>query len=340
MNNLDSNDIEKNDDLSVADMSENRIVKKVKPADVKRVKALGCLKDKRYDDIFNVRVLTRNGKITSSEHKTIAKAAELFGNSEVALTTRLNMEIQGVPYDSIEPLREYLAEHGLETGGTGSGVRSVISCKGTSCIFGNIDTFALSKKIYERFFVGYRDVVLPRKIKIGVGGCPNNCAKPDSNDIGIVGQRVPRTNLDSCRSCKICNVERSCPMKVATTDELGKIHIDHNSCNSCGVCQKACPFGAIEQKRHGQKIMIGGQLGRHWSKGTALDNIYESDEEVLDLIEKIILFYRDEGVVGERFSKTIERLGFDYVQDKIINGEFDKTAILEKTLLTRKDLVV
>ena len=32
---------------------------------ISRVKALGCLKDKRFEDIFNVRVITRNGKITS-----------------------------------------------------------------------------------------------------------------------------------------------------------------------------------------------------------------------------------------------------------------------------------
>ncbi len=36
------------------------------------------------------------------------------------MTSRLTMEIQGVPYDNIEPLREYLMQAGLEMGGTGS----------------------------------------------------------------------------------------------------------------------------------------------------------------------------------------------------------------------------
>ena len=39
---------------------------KLTAEDIKRVKGLGCLKDKRFDDIFNVRVITRNGKITSA----------------------------------------------------------------------------------------------------------------------------------------------------------------------------------------------------------------------------------------------------------------------------------
>ena len=34
-------------------------------------------------------------------------------------------------------------------------------------------------------------VKLPHKFKIAVGGCPNNCVKPNLNDLGIIGQRVP-----------------------------------------------------------------------------------------------------------------------------------------------------
>ena len=36
---------------------------------IKKVKSYGCLRDKRYEDIFNVRVITGNGKITAAEHK-------------------------------------------------------------------------------------------------------------------------------------------------------------------------------------------------------------------------------------------------------------------------------
>ena len=42
-----------------------------------------------------------------------------------------------------------------EMGGTGSKVRPVVSCKGTTCQYGLIDTFALSEEIHERFFHGY-----------------------------------------------------------------------------------------------------------------------------------------------------------------------------------------
>lgn len=127
-----------------------------------RVKGLGFLNNKGTD-CFNGRVITRNGKITSKEMIHIANAAEKFGNGEVVFTTRLTVEIRGVHFDNIEPMREFLAQEGLSTGGTGAKIRPVVACKGTTCQFGQIDTFALSEKIHERFFVGYQDVKLPHK---------------------------------------------------------------------------------------------------------------------------------------------------------------------------------
>ena len=139
-----------------------------------KVKGLGFLRDKRYDDVFNVRVITRNGKITTDESRHIARAADLFGSGEIAMTTRQTIEIQGVAYDNIPGLISFLEEAGLEPGGTGPKVRPVVSCKGTTCVFGLIDTYALSRKIHERFYVGYHGEVLPHKFKIAVGGCPNS----------------------------------------------------------------------------------------------------------------------------------------------------------------------
>ncbi len=123
--------------------------KKLPPEEIKRVKGLGCLQDKRFADVFNVRVITRNGKITADEHRSIVEAAEKFGSGEITMTTRLTLEIQGVPYANIDPLLEFLSEHGLETGGTGSLVRPIVSCKGTTCQYGLIDTYALRKAARE-----------------------------------------------------------------------------------------------------------------------------------------------------------------------------------------------
>ncbi len=282
-----------------------------------RVKALGFLKDKRTPDRFNGRVITRNGKITAEEARAIGEAAEMFGSGEVTMTSRLTMEIQGVPFENIEPLRAYLLQAGLETGGTGSKVRPVVSCKGTTCQYGLIDTFSLSEEIHERFFHGYADVKLPHKFKIAVGGCPNNCVKPDLNDLGIIGQRVPQLNPEKCRGCKVCQVESNCPIKVAALKD-GKLVIDENACNHCGRCMGKCPFGVIEDYVNGYRIYIGGRWGKKVAQGRYLDKIFTDKEEVLSVVEKAILLFREQGITGERFADTVARIGFEQVQEQLL----------------------
>lgn len=136
----------------------------IKPEEIKRVKGLGFLNNKGTD-LFNGRVITVNGKITAEQTKVIAEAAEKFGNGDVEFTTRLTVEVRGIHFDNIEPFREYIAKAGLETGGTGSLVRPVVSCKGTTCQYGLYDTFDLSQKIHERFYKGYHTVKLPTNLK-------------------------------------------------------------------------------------------------------------------------------------------------------------------------------
>ena len=303
---------------------------KLSPEEIKRVKGLGCLQDKRYTDVFNVRIITKNGKISASEQHIIAEAAEKFGSGEVTMTSRLTLEIQGVHYADIEELIAYLNENGLITGGTGSLVRPVVSCKGTTCQYGLIDTFGLSEKIHERFYLGYHGVTLPHKFKIAVGGCPNNCVKPDLNDLGIIGQRIPVIDAEKCKGCKKCQVENACPIKAAKLED-GKLVINAD-CNNCGRCKSKCPFGVIPEYTDGYKIYIGGRWGKKYANGRPLEKIFTSEEDVMDVVESAILFFRDEGISGERFADTIKRLGFDYVQDKLINNKIDKTAVLNKTV--------
>lgn len=302
------------------DVKVKNVKASVSPEDVTRVKALGFLWDKNTPDKFNGRIITRNGKITSQESAAIAEAAKRFGSGEIAMTTRLTVEIQGVPYDNIEPMREFLAQYGLQTGGTGSKVRPVVSCKGTTCQYGLIDTFHLSEEIHHRFFEGYSNVKLPHKFKIAVGGCPNNCVKPDLNDLGIIGQRIPDINYDLCRGCRKCTIENACPIKVAKLVD-GKITVPENECNHCGRCVGKCPFKAFSGYTNGYRVYIGGRWGKKTAMGRPLDKVFTSEEEVLGIVEKAILLFREQGITGERFADTVTRLGFENVQSQLLSDE-------------------
>ena len=238
----------------------------------------------------------------------ITEAARKFGSGEVTMTTRLTMEIQKIPYENVEDFLAFLKDAGMETGGTGSKVRPVVSCKGTTCQYGLIDTFELSEEIHQLFYKGYREVKLPHKFKIAVGGCPNNCVKPDLNDLGIIGQKVPEVDLEKCRGCKKCQIVENCPIHVPQVVD-GKVLIDPDKCNHCGRCVGKCPFHAVDSYTSGYRIYIGGRWGKRVAQGRPLDKIFTDKQEVLAVVEKAILLFREQGVTGERFSDTIARLG-------------------------------
>ncbi|MBD5094355.1 MAG: nitrite reductase [Subdoligranulum sp.] len=293
------------------------------PEDIKRVKGMGFLQHKGTNK-FNGRIITRNGRITTEEAEAINEAARLYGDGHMMFTTRLTVEVSGIDYNDIDAFRACVGKAGLETGGTGSKVRPVVSCKGTTCQYGLYDTYALSEEIHERFYKGYRSVTLPHKFKIALGGCPNNCVKPDLNDLGIIGARAPGYNDEKCRGCRKCQIETACPVHAATLKD-GKLKIDPALCNNCGRCIAKCPFHCADDGVYGWKVYVGGRWGKRVAHGRMLQKLFTDKQEVLDVVEKAILLFRDQGLSGERFADTIERIGFEKAQDLLLGN-----ALLER----------
>jgi len=63
-------------------------------------------------------------------------------------------------------------------------VRSIKACPGTTfCKRGQQDSLSLGLELDGK----YHGMELPAKLKIGVSGCPNQCAETCIKDIGIVG---------------------------------------------------------------------------------------------------------------------------------------------------------
>ena len=156
----------------------------------RQVKALGFLRN-RGTELFSGRIVPAGGVFTVEELAAAAELAARFGNGKVAPTTRMTLEIVGIPYEQIDQAIAFGEALGLRFGGTGAKVRPVTACKGTTCVFGSYDTQALGREIHQRYYLGWDKVALPHKFKIAVGGCPNSCIKPSLNDFGIEGRRTP-----------------------------------------------------------------------------------------------------------------------------------------------------
>jgi len=281
----------------------------LKPADIARVKARGFLLN-RGTERFSGRVVSYGGVFTAEQMEIIAQCARLYGNGKIIMTTRLAVELVGIPYEKIDEAIEYVESRdpALRFGGTGAKVRPVIACKGTTCVYGNFDTQALGKKIHDAYYLGWTDVKLPHKFKIAVGGCPNSCAKPSLNDFGIEGHRVPEIRLDKCRGCKVCQVAANCPVKAASLRD-GKVSIDKSVCKDCGVCLMKCPFGVMNREvKTVYRIFVGGTWGKKTRMATALPE-YVTEEEILPILEKTMLWFKKNAYQKERLGAAIDRVG-------------------------------
>ena len=299
------------------------------------VKGRGFLRN-RGTDCFSGRIVTVAGLFTPDQLHAIAECSEKYGNGKVIFTARLAAEIVGIPFDKIPEAEAFMAERGLYFGGTGAKVRPITACKGTTCVYGNIDTQALAKVIYDKFYIGMRDVKLPHKFKIGVGGCPNSCMKPSLNDVGVEGCRAFSFDSELCRGCKKCAVAESCPTKAVSVVN-GKAVIDTSKCTSCGVCVGKCPFGAVPKEAASVcRIFVGGTWGKTQRMGTLLSSVYSADE-VPSVIEKVMLWYKENGYVKERLGATVDRIGTDALEAALATNELldRKEEILAKPQFER-----
>ena len=86
----------------------------------------------------------------------------------------------------------------------------------------------------------------------------------------------------------------------------------------------------MENSTNGYRIYLGGRWGKKYAHGRPMDKVFTSKEEVIEVLEKAILLFREQGETGERFSDTIERLGFENVQEQLLGN----------ALLERRDEII
>ena len=245
------------------------------------------------------------GVMTASQMAAVARIAEEFGNGEVAMTARLNVEIPFVDRRDAEEVAERLREAGIEPGSTGATLRSVVACKGTVCRHGCCDTQGLARAIEER----YRGCVLPRKLKISIAGCPNNCARVQLNDIGIAGRRFPAFHAGDCEGCGACEkVCREGAIRVADD----RVSFSGEDCVGCGDCIAVCPKGAIGVAAEGLCLSIGGRSGRVLQVGTEAEGLVTEDE-VPGIVGRLLDYFRENAQPGERLGELMGRVGEDKV---------------------------
>ncbi|MGD9695576.1 MAG: nitrite reductase large subunit NirB [Thermoleophilia bacterium] len=133
------------------------------------------------DGTFSVVPRIRGGVTSPQELRRIADVAERHGVRMVKITGGQRIDLLGVPK---ERLVDMWRELDMPSGFAYSkAIRTVKTCVGAEfCRFGIGDSIALGVEM-ESVMEGLRT---PHKVKLGVSGCPRNCAEATVKDIGVV----------------------------------------------------------------------------------------------------------------------------------------------------------
>ncbi|HOP64835.1 MAG TPA: NAD(P)/FAD-dependent oxidoreductase [Spirochaetota bacterium] len=185
------------------------------------------------------------GVVSPENLRKLADVAEKYNVAALKITSAARIAIVGLKEEDVDSVWQDL---GMSPGaGVGLCVRSIKACPGTTfCKRGIRDSLSMGLKLDSI----YHGMELPSKFKMGVSGCPNQCAETCIKDIGLVGMK------------------------------------------------------------NGWKILVGGNGGVKPRLAVELmSNV--PDEEALEVIEKIIQFYKVNGKRNQRIGALIEEIGLE-----------------------------
>lgn len=192
------------------------------------------------------------GVVQPETLRRLADVAEKYGAQALKITSASRVAIVGINEKDIDAI---WSELGMSPGfAVGLCVRSIKACPGTTfCKRGLQDSLTVGLKLDGR----YHGMQLPGKFKLGVSGCPNQCAETCIKDVGLVG--MPK----------------------------------------------------------GWKVLVGGNGG---AKATLSAELTKglSTEQALELVDKIIEYYKANAKPHQRLGAMIDKMGFEKFKTAIL----------------------
>lgn len=147
--------------------------------------------EERGEQTFMLRVRLPAGLLLPRQARTLARVARVYGGGTLHVTTRQDIQVHKVPLDGVYPALVELAGSGLSTkGGGGNTVRNVTACAYAGvCSRELFDVTPEVERLTAALLPDPLSYRLPRKYKIAVSGCPEDCAGAAVNDLGFIARR-------------------------------------------------------------------------------------------------------------------------------------------------------
>ncbi len=167
------------------------------PGEMERLKWVGMYPQRQGGDAFMMRIKVPGGVMTAAQVREVGIAADafaegpddspVFGNRYADLTTRQDIQLHWIRIADVPRIWQRFWDVGLTTvQACGDSARNVCACPVSGIDAGEvIDALPVAEAI-SAFFTGNREYAnLPRKFKIAVTGCAEDCARVEINDIGL-----------------------------------------------------------------------------------------------------------------------------------------------------------
>ena len=169
------------------------------PGEVERLKWMGIYPQKQGGDAFMLRVKVPGGFLTAAQFREIGVAADaygegpdgsessVFGAKYADITTRQSIQLHWIRMEDIPRIWRRFHDVGLSTlQACGDSLRNVLSCPVSGVdAHEAFNALPIAQEV-SAFFSGNRDYAnMPRKFKISVTGCIEDCAQAEINEIGL-----------------------------------------------------------------------------------------------------------------------------------------------------------
>ncbi|MCA8929998.1 MAG: NAD(P)/FAD-dependent oxidoreductase, partial [Alphaproteobacteria bacterium] len=229
------------------------------------------------DGTYSVVPRMWGGVTSAAELRAIADVVDKFGIPTVKCTGGQRIDMLGVKKEDLPAVWADLNAAGLVSGAAyAKGLRTVKTCVGSDwCRFGTQDSTGLGIQLEKLMWGSWT----PAKVKMGVSGCPRNCAEATCKDVGVIC-------VDSGYDIHFAG---AAGLDIRGTDLLGHVATEAEAIEAIAALVQLYR----EQGRYLERIW-------KWAKRVGIDTVRE---QVLDDADRRGALY-ERFLLSQRYAQT------------------------------------
>ncbi|MGF1875915.1 sulfite reductase subunit C [Photobacterium frigidiphilum] len=282
---------------------------------------------------------------------TAQHIAETFGNGVIHLTTRQKLAMPGIKYQDIPAVNKALAPFieditvascGIDVEDTKAGYqsiggRNIVACQGSQiCQKANTDTTGLAQRLEHHVYPQ------PYHLKLVLAGCPNDCAKANMADFGILGIAQIDFKSERCIGCGAC--VKVCSQHAANCLSIkhGKATKEVSKCIGCGECVLACPTLAWQRNpKQLYMVKLGGRTSKRTPRVGKLFLNWVTEDVIHQVLNNLFAFEKEileETPVYMHMGHLIDKAGYHAFKDRVLRDvTFNEEAHVAERLYWAED---